>query len=560
VGLLEKVGPGSFPEWQPQAARKMLATREFSFLNRTVASNGSIPWNDHRYSKLWLYHLNYFDFLNITFDLPRDELLLRRGLEFALDWLRHNKQGNEVGWESYPLSVRIVNWLKFLSRIQDSGFRVQEIETSLLLESVGVQAATLEHRLEKDLLANHLLKNAKALLFAGACLETSLSSRWWAKGERLLERELNEQILPDGGHFERSPMYHSQVLEDLADVQHLCASLGKPLACSDLLGEKIQAMAQFLQGVVHPDGEIPLFNDSVLGEARSPGSLLAICGLPASGDKPRSPLVKVFPDTGYGVIRNPESRSALIFDCGPLGPDYQPGHGHCDTLSYELSLQGHRVVVDAGVSTYERGPVRYAERATASHNTLRVDGEELAEIWAAFRVGRRPRVGRMGGGTEGAFRFLSGRHEAYRRRGIGHARKILWQGPDTWIVADLIEGSGHHRVESYLHFHPLVRIEALDDLIDDAAGLPLRRWKVSFAGQTYGLLILGEGQFELIESRYSDYFGKCQAARALRWTYEGIIPVGFIHIFIPATVPLPRIAASWSEGWIEIDGKRITLP
>ena len=97
-----------------------------------------------------------------------------------------------------------------------------------------------------------------------------------------------------------------------------------------------------------------------------------------------------FPKAGTRVLRAPGSESCLIFDCGPLGPDYQPGHGHCDVLSYELSLHGQRVVVDTGVSTYEPCAERLYERSTAAHNTLRVDGEEQAEVWASFRVGRRP--------------------------------------------------------------------------------------------------------------------------------------------------------------------------
>src|SRR5204863_1129831 len=120
------------------------------------------------------------------------------------------------------------------------------------------QVATIERRLEKDLLGNHFLKNIKALLFAGALLQTSSSARWWAKGEGLLEQELNEQILPDGGHFERSPMYHAQILEDLTDIRLLCAATGQRLSCSVLLSQTIRSMAQFLQGILHPDGEIPL--------------------------------------------------------------------------------------------------------------------------------------------------------------------------------------------------------------------------------------------------------------------------------------------------------------
>src|ERR1017187_7587184 len=158
-----------FMEWQPEASRKMITTHEFTFLNRTVACNGYIPWNDEGHAKLWLYHLNYFDFLNVDFALPEEESMLKSALEIMLDWCANNTQGTEVGWEPYALSVRIVNWLKFLVRhecsLESRGFGA---EVNTLFECLGTQAATLEHRLEKDLRGNHLLKNIKALLFAGA--------------------------------------------------------------------------------------------------------------------------------------------------------------------------------------------------------------------------------------------------------------------------------------------------------------------------------------------------------------------------------------------------------
>jgi len=269
--------------------------------------------------------------------------------------------------------------------------------------------------------------------------------------------------------------------------------------------------------------------------------------------------VTVFPDTGYGVIRSPESLSTLIFDCGPLGPDYQPGHGHCDVLSYELSLQGQRVVVDTGVSTYEPGPERYHERSTSAHNTLRIDGEEQAEIWGSFRVGRRPRVGQIRGDRNGAFPSVSGEHDAYRHLGVVHARDILLRAPDTWIVADLLRGNGTHRVESFLHFHPRVRVETLEDAMETSFGVPLHRWTVEFAYQSYLLATYGAGQFDLLKSWYSEQFGNRQPSTALRWAWQGTIPTGMIHVFTPVGTSLPHIAVDWSGNSIEIDGHKIPL-
>jgi uncharacterized heparinase superfamily protein len=349
------------------------------------------------------------------------------------------------------------------------------------------------------------------------------------------------------------------VLEDLAEIRLWCAATGKRLACADLLSQKIKSVVEFLRGILHPDGEIPLFNDSALHAARPPAELLAMAETQDDNVVESESPVTLFPATGYGVMRSRESRSALIFDCGPLGPDYQPGHGHCDALSYELSLHGQRVVVDTGVSTYEPGPERSYERSTAAHNTVRIDDEEQSEIWGSFRVGRRPRVAQLRGDCNSVLPFVSGEHDAYRRLGVVHARKILLLGADTWIVVDLLRGSGSHRVESFLHFHPHVRVEAQDDRMKTGDGLPLRCWSVEFADQSYVLATYGAGQLELRMSWYAEQFGIRQTSPALRWSWQGTIPTGMIHIFTPAETSLPHVAENWRGNSIEIDGHRIPL-
>jgi uncharacterized heparinase superfamily protein len=361
-------------------------------------------------------------------------------------------------------------------------------------------------------------------------------------------------------------MYHAQILEDLAEIRVLCRTMGRRLAGSELLAQKIQSMAEFLRGILHPDGEIPLFSDSVLGGGRPPGQLLAMAEPHDSKTARSESGVIVFPATGYGVIRSPESRSTVIFDCGPIGPDYQPGHGHCDILSYELSLQGQRVVIDTGVSTYEPGPERTYERSTAAHNTVRIDGEEQAEIWASFRVGRRPRMGELQGGNNRPFHFLSGEHDAYRRMGVVHARTILFHAPDTWIVADLLRGNGSHLVESFLHFHPRVSVEPVAEHMETHAsrmesgtGLPPRRWTVGIADQPYLLAAYGAGEFDIRKSWYAERFGDRQPSTALRSAWRGTIPAGMIHIFTPMGTSLPHITADWAGNSIEIDGHKIPL-
>jgi len=73
----------------------------------------------------------------------------------------------------------------------------------------------------------------------------------------------------------------------------------------------------------------------------------------------------------------------------PLGPDYLLGHAHADTLSFELSVDGTRVIANGGTSRYGSGPRRAYERSTAAHNAVEVAGRDSSEVWDGFRVGRR---------------------------------------------------------------------------------------------------------------------------------------------------------------------------
>ena len=566
----------------------MLETGEFCFLNVARPSAGTIPWSLPGMSKLWLYNFNYFDFLNADFRAPQHRLHLRRALEMARDWCARNVTGEEVGWEPFPLSLRIVNWLKFLLRNAEPAEALGEGKTlEALLASLRVQALALEARLETHLLANHLLKNIKALMFAGALLDAPESARWLSKGEKLLQRELAEQILPDGGHIERSPMYHAEVLEDLLDLQALTAACGRSGNGVQKLPPHVTRMANFLRCVIHPDGEIPLLNDSAFGVAPPTPEVLqraglVVAGLPNNGQEVFPPALAPLPtrrgesgagcasspmpaveaplncrpkvtvlrESGYAAVRDPSCESCLIFDCGPLGPDYQPGHGHCDVLSYELSLHGRRVVVDTGVSTYEPCAERHYERSTSAHNTVRVDGEEQAEIWASFRVGRRPKVGALEGGVVRDFCFVRGAHYAYQSRGVVHSRTIVLTPRRCWVVIDLLSGKGQHEVESFIHFHPAVSLESSNR----AAGVDFgRAWVMSFGDYRYCLATFGGGDLQQQQTWYAPEFGLRQRRTTLHWRWGGELPATLVYALSPAGERPPDIRPSPGQKAVEID-------
>ena len=168
----------------------LLGPRTFRFLGETRSISAPRDWNAAETPKLWLYNAHYFD------DLVAASHSRRRDwhAQLILDWIGENppRQGN--GWEPYPTSLRIVNWIK---HAWSAGGLPVGAERSLAL-----QARWLSRTLEFHLLGDHLWANAKALVFAGTYFDGREAEGWLQTGCRILARELPEQVPPDGGHFE----------------------------------------------------------------------------------------------------------------------------------------------------------------------------------------------------------------------------------------------------------------------------------------------------------------------------------------------------------------------
>lgn len=552
--------PSTIAEWEPALARRIIRAGDVQFFYPADSNSIKTSWRTEEISRRQIFHANYCDFLNVDLTAPADSELLRQAIGIALSWRDQNHLGTEIGWGRFFLSLRIVNWLKFLAR---NAARAEEIgngaQVDQVLASLRVQILSLENRLERELLANHLFKNAKALVFAGALLEAPETNRWRVLGQRLLRQQIAEQILPDGGHIERSPMYHAWILDDLLDVQHLFES-HPPLIreCALEVSQAVKSMARYLNEIAHPDGEIPLFNDSQLEVTRPTAQILEEAG-ESSRNLPESTAVKAMYDSGYAFIRDPSSNSFLIFDCGPLGPDYQPGHGHSDVLSYELSLHGQRVIVDTGVSSYELSPERHYERSTAAHNTVRVDGFEQAEIWAGFRVGRRPEVSPIRFGEIEGCQFVQGSHGGYKHLDVLHSRAIIRLTSNSWCFVDTLSGKGNHKIESFIHFHPAVQIVPYMGTQASFPEVMVPRWVLEFNGSRYLFLVLGEGTITCTEAWYSPGFAVRLPQSVIHWTWEGMLPKTMVYAVVPEGAPPIRVNGSADHRVIELNNVVVPL-
>jgi uncharacterized heparinase superfamily protein len=463
-----------------------LRAGRFAFLHRTEDLGWPPRWDDDSLPRLWLYNLHYFEFLE---SLPYES-----GRALILDWIaRHPLARGRVGWEPYPISLRLLSWCGWLFATHRSRVEQDPELLALAWPSIWLQAEWLARHIETHLRGNHLLENAAALAYCGACF-AGPGDRWLPLGLAWLERELPEQILPDGVHFERSPMYHARAVQVLAQlvatgVPDLVACVADPLARAKVALAKL----------CHPDGEIALLNDAAFGIARHPGDLL---------DQPARDGAYALRDAGYYGAR--AAGHYIVCDAAPIGPDYQPGHAHGDLLSFELSLAGQRVIVDAGVHGYDGDPLRAWCRSTRAHNTVEIDGQDQCEFWSTFRVARRGRPRDVAWTARPGGFSLSAWHDGYDRlRGQPrHAREFRWYDDGVLLVRDRVTSSRPALAVSRLHLHP-------DCAIEEISGLLAR---IRHPGGRFAVAFAGAGRLAEEASTYCPEFGRSLDARALAFT------------------------------------------
>ena len=226
----------------------------FRFLNEEEELGDPLAWNPAGKSLLWRFHLNYFDWAPRLAVEGEAEALERQ----VAGWMRANPAGRQPAWHPYPTSLRIVNWVRALQVLSVTP------ERDAWIASLRRQAAFLESHLEFHLGGNHLIENAFALLVVGLFFEGDAARRWEGVGLNLLTVELDKQVLPDGGHFERSLSYHFRVNLVCREALQLLAANGR--RAPEKLTAIHERMSAFTEAVLHADGNVPLFHDSQLIE------------------------------------------------------------------------------------------------------------------------------------------------------------------------------------------------------------------------------------------------------------------------------------------------------
>lgn len=422
-----------------------------TFLNRSVEFPAAIDWvygaGDPRW-QLWRMHLHYFAYL--------PQLTMADAEALITDWItRCRPRGAaaaEAAFTPYALSLRLSAWLAFWS---SRGEKVDPAFEAPFVASLREQASRLAANLETDIRGNHLIKNIRALAEAAAAFDDTAAARWSRTAWRLLDQELDAQILPDGFHYELSPSYHAQVMGDLLALSPLAPPSLKPR-----LEAALDRMAQALADLTHPDGWAAQFGDAGRTMATAPSDCLrawsAVRGLPPPAGR------RVFALTASGYYGARLGGDYLVAKMGRLGPDALMAHAHGDWGSFEWSVGGARVVVDQGVFEYVAGDERARARSTASHNTVMAEGIEQARFFGAFRCGRRPapQSAALEPWADG-FVLSGDLSPAGRPSAVGVRRRVAF-APGSLRIEDTADRPDAE-LTSRLLLHPQVEVQRVGD-------------------------------------------------------------------------------------------------
>jgi uncharacterized heparinase superfamily protein len=420
--------PGQWPDLRQLEAGKIR-------LLGMSADLGSPPdWCQREAPLLWRFHLHYWDWawgLAAAADRTGARALFAR---LWRSWRAHTEWGRGDAWLPYPAALRAWSWCGLHAALVAGS----DFETAFAAD-LAAHAGFLRRHLESDVGGNHLIKDLKAL--AGLAVFFG-DDRLLRFALRRLTRQIGVQVLPDGGHYERAPAYHCQVLADFLDLAALLDAGGQPLPPE--LMAAIDRMRDWLGAVVGPDGQVPLLND---GYPVSAELLAALRPAPPAGH------VRVLP--GTGLVRAAAGGWHLLADIGAPCPAGLPAHAHADSLGCLLHVDGAPLLVDTATSTYAPGATRDYERSTAAHNTAEIDAADSTPVWGAFRAGRRARVWGVSVVADAAGISAEAAHDGFRRlpgRPVHHRR---WRLAEAGLgVDDLITGRGRHAVAVRWHLAP----------------------------------------------------------------------------------------------------------
>nr|WP_204214756.1 heparinase II/III family protein [Microvirga pudoricolor] len=430
----------------------------FAFAGRSVTTSGRSPfefdppsraWGEALYGFGWLRHLR-----------AAGTALAQANARALVDEFVTSRHGDRrIAGETQVIARRLISFISQSPLILEGA---DHAFYQRFLKIVGRHMRDLERDLRGRATPYRRLMAAIALCYAGLCCEGL--ERHLRRATRLLVRELDRQILADGGHASRNPRVVVDLLFDLLPLRQMYAS--REVDTPEPLLNAIDRMLPMVRMFRHGDGTLSHFNGMGVTAADHLATLLTY-------DDMRSQPILHAPYSGYERLE--AGRSLVVADVGKLPPTRLSSEAGAGTLSFEFSSGPQRIVVNCGTPRIAGDTILQASRSSAAHSTVSVNEvssslfvaekgfwfERMMARWILRRIGpvaiHAPETVQTERNERDHVQSLSASHDAYRKRfGVVHERR--WQlsadghkleGEDTFRGDAPISG----QTEALIRFH-----------------------------------------------------------------------------------------------------------
>ncbi len=467
-------------------SEQVLANR-FAFLNHTEALDAGFNWELHESPGSpalagWRRELHAFDYafdLALTYRISRESRYAVHLRYLIAHWIAENPPGLTTGWELRPLARRVRNWILSADLARDE-WEHDSAFLSVFQSSLALQCAFLERHAASARSLEAALDCARALHLAAKFFNGPRAEELRAKGRAIIQEAAGMDSREDGPSG-LSPVAALREAEALIEIL-VFHSPGEGQASASLAQAALRILVA-LEGVLLPDGTLPLFGSSASSAAGPLTDLFALGAVLLDeaawkklaggfgivpymllGEEGKAHFERLGPQT-----REPESRavaelglyrlsgaadSAMIINCVR---SLLPG-AHEDYASYELGLNGHRVVVDSGAYSPDgESWDKYFQTARA-HNVLLVNG-----CLPQPGIDHFPSLMPEDLKSEEGQRGLRLPVASCDRTRVKSQRVFFCLEGRAWVVLDLVWGEGRPRLQNLLHFYPPFEAEARED-------------------------------------------------------------------------------------------------
>lgn len=435
-----------------------------------------------------------FGWLNgLTGGAPRRQ----RGHDLLTEWLDTQGRWSAVAWRVDVLADRLSAWAYWIASEmpegEDDGLRARLLKSFMAqtrhLARMGGRGGPTCWR--AFAVCRGLIRSGLALPDGESLLLIGL---------RRLEAELDRQILPDGGHFQRCPSVHMRVLALLTDMRTALMDHGR--ACDAVNGARADVPQRLQKSI---DQMVPMLRLYRLGD----GGLTVVNGGREETRQHVDAVLTATKSKGKGLINAPHAgfqriqagATIVVVDSGTPPPPGAQALAHAGPLAFEMSVGPHRLIVNCGAPRHEAPVWTAAMRATAAHSSVTIDDMNAIEFLPGGRIGAAPtKVLSQRRESDDGVTWLDTQHNGYvSTLGVVHRRRFyLDASGEDFRGEDVISGDGGKTFRMRFHLHSDVRAS----LIQDGTGALLRLptgagWRFSAEGGTVSLedsLYLGGGE------------------------------------------------------------------